>query len=39
MNKIMTDTADFKIADIDLADWGRKEINIAETELPGLMAS
>jgi adenosylhomocysteinase len=38
MNKIMTDTADFKIADIDLADWGRKEINIAETEMPGLMA-
>jgi len=38
MNKIVTDTADFKIADINLADWGRKEINIAETEMPGLMA-
>jgi len=38
MNKIMTDTADFKVADINLADWGRKEINIAETEMPGLMA-
>ena len=31
-------TADFKVADISLADWGRKEINIAETEMPGLMA-
>lgn len=29
---------DYKIADINLADWGRKEINIAETEMPGLMA-
>jgi len=38
MNKIITDTADFKVSDISLADWGRKEINIAETEMPGLMA-
>ncbi|WP_262693763.1 adenosylhomocysteinase [Kordiimonas aquimaris] len=29
---------DYKIADISLADWGRKEIRIAETEMPGLMA-
>lgn len=29
---------DYKIADIDLADWGRREITIAETEMPGLMA-
>jgi len=29
---------DYKIADISLAAWGRKEINIAETEMPGLMA-
>ena len=29
---------DFKIADINLADWGRKEIEIAETEMPGLMS-
>ena len=29
---------DYKIADIDLATWGRKEIAIAETEMPGLMA-
>ena len=38
MNKEMTDTNDYKVADISLADWGRKEINIAETEMPGLMA-
>ncbi|MBL8473385.1 MAG: adenosylhomocysteinase [Rhodocyclaceae bacterium] len=30
--------ADFIVADIKLADWGRKEIAIAETEMPGLMA-
>jgi adenosylhomocysteinase len=29
---------DYKVADISLATWGRKEINIAETEMPGLMA-
>ena len=29
---------DYKVADISLADWGRKEIAIAETEMPGLMA-
>tara|TARA_B110000116_G_C16790747_1_gene563608 strand:- start:1676 stop:2989 length:1314 start_codon:yes stop_codon:yes gene_type:complete len=29
---------DYKVADIRLADWGRKEIAIAETEMPGLMA-
>jgi len=31
-------TPDYKVADISLADWGRKEIRIAETEMPGLMA-
>jgi len=31
-------TKDYVIADIKLADWGRKEIRIAETEMPGLMA-
>src|SRR5574340_870830 len=31
-------TKDYVIADINLADWGRKEIAIAETEMPGLMA-
>ena len=30
--------SDYKIADIGLAAWGRKEFNIAETEMPGLMA-
>ena len=29
---------DYKVADMTLADWGRKEITIAETEMPGLMA-
>src|SRR5512142_2088949 len=29
---------DFKVADLSLADWGRKEISIAEHEMPGLMA-
>src|ERR1700759_4467474 len=31
-------TEDYKVKDISLADWGRKEIAIAETEMPGLMA-
>jgi adenosylhomocysteinase len=31
-------SGDFHIADMSLADWGRKEIRIAETEMPGLMA-
>lgn len=30
---------DYKVADISLADWGRKEISIAESEMPGLMAT
>src|SRR5947199_2615731 len=30
--------ASYKVADMKLADWGRKEINIAEKEMPGLMA-
>ena len=30
--------ADFKVRDLSLADWGRKEISIAEKEMPGLMA-
>lgn len=34
----VTMTPDYKIADIKLAEWGRKEIAIAETEMPGLMA-
>jgi len=31
-------TPDYKVADISLAEWGQKEIKIAETEMPGLMA-
>ncbi len=34
----MSDNNDFKVADTSLADWGRREIAIAETEMPGLMA-
>ena len=34
----MNDGADYKVKDLSLADWGRKEIAIAETEMPGLMA-
>jgi len=34
----MTENKDYKVANIELADWGRKEIAIAETEMPGLMA-
>ena len=30
--------SDYKVADISLADWGRREITIAETEMPGLMS-
>lgn len=42
MTTMTTDVAktvgDYKVADVSLADWGRKEIQIAETEMPGLMA-
>jgi adenosylhomocysteinase len=34
----MPSSTDYKVADIALADWGRREIAIAETEMPGLMA-
>ena len=34
----MADKQDYKVADISLADWGKKEISIAETEMPGLMS-
>ena len=30
--------AEFKVADLSLAEWGRKEISIAEYEMPGLMS-
>jgi len=38
MNAILKPTADYAVADLSLAAWGRKEIKIAETEMPGLMA-
>lgn len=38
MTKPQTQQHDFKVADIKLADWGRKEISIAEAEMPGLIA-
>jgi adenosylhomocysteinase len=38
MNAVLNSPADYKVADIKLADWGRKEIAIAESEMPGLMA-
>ena len=34
----MDATENYVIADLGLADWGRKEIQIAEVEMPGLMA-
>ena len=34
----MSAATDYVVADINLADWGRKEISIAESEMPGLMA-
>jgi len=37
-SSILSSTPDFKVADMSLASWGRKEIAIAETEMPGLMA-
>jgi adenosylhomocysteinase len=38
MNAILKPTHDHAVADLSLAAWGRKEIKIAETEMPGLMA-
>ncbi|MFC4160785.1 adenosylhomocysteinase [Chitinimonas lacunae] len=38
MNAVADQFTDYRVADISLADWGRKELNIAETEMPGLMA-
>ncbi|MEW5942507.1 MAG: adenosylhomocysteinase [Pseudomonadota bacterium] len=39
MNAVLNPNfTDYKVADISLAEWGRKEIRIAETEMPGLMA-
>jgi len=38
MNAIADKFTDYVVADLSLADWGRREIQIAETEMPGLMA-
>jgi adenosylhomocysteinase len=38
MNAVLKPQHDHAVADLSLADWGRKEIKIAETEMPGLMA-
>ncbi|MFM9434418.1 adenosylhomocysteinase [Janthinobacterium sp. CG_23.3] len=38
MNAVLKDLQDYFVADISLAPWGNKEIKIAETEMPGLMA-
>ena len=34
----LTDSSDYVVADLGLAEFGRKELKIAETEMPGLMA-
>jgi adenosylhomocysteinase len=39
MTETLTPTLDYKVADITLAEFGRKEISIAEHEMPGLMAT
>ena len=38
MNAVVKNLPDYKVADLSLADWGRKEIEIAEHEMPGLMS-
>ena len=38
MNAVTNIKPDYKVADLSLADWGRKEIDIAEQEMPGLMS-
>jgi adenosylhomocysteinase len=38
MSAVLKPRQDYVVADLTLADWGRKEIKIAETEMPGLMA-
>jgi len=39
MNAVVDSNQDYHVADISLAEWGRKEMNIAENEMPGLMAT
>src|SRR6187551_3554057 len=38
MSTVVSPAVDYKVADMNLAEWGRKEISIAEHEMPGLMA-
>ena len=38
MSELLTTNLPYKVADISLADWGRKELDIAESEMPGLMS-
>src|SRR3569832_2784043 len=38
MNAVVQSSGDYKVADLKLADWRRKEIRIAETEMPVLIA-
>ncbi len=38
MSEVLTGTLQYKVADIKLAEWGRKELDLAEIEMPGLMA-
>ena len=36
--EVKTETMNYKVKDISLAEWGRKEITLAEAEMPGLMS-
>ncbi|MFN5655166.1 MAG: adenosylhomocysteinase, partial [Verrucomicrobiota bacterium] len=38
LTKSSSKFTDFKVADLGLAEWGRKELQVAEHEMPGLMA-
>ena len=37
-NKTLTEYVPYKVKDLNLAEWGKKEIKLAEAEMPGLMA-
>ena len=39
MSQTLTSTMNYKVKDMSLAEWGRKEILLAEAEMPGLMLS
>jgi adenosylhomocysteinase len=38
MSEVMSETLTYKVKDLSLSEWGRKEIQLAETEMPGLMS-